>query len=70
MSAKLANDVAIELVRVGGPGGQHAGSRQHDMRLTHIPTGVVVFIPASLGIRSQHRMRAAGLEAIEWILSA
>lgn len=63
-------DIKIELIYRGTgttqpPGGQHAGSPPTDIRVTHIPTGIM----AQCGEhRSQHKNRTVCIEMIEWAL--
>lgn len=38
----LERDCAVEPVRAGGPGGQHRNKKFTGVRLTHLPTGLVV----------------------------
>lgn len=35
-------DITVEPVRGGGPGGQHRNKKWTGVRLTHLPTGIVV----------------------------
>lgn len=55
---ELLDQCRIETFMAGGKGGQHQNRTESGVRLTHLPTGVVVTAREE---RSQHRNKAAAL---------
>jgi protein subunit release factor A len=55
------NELKIETIRGKGPGGQHRNKTDSMVRITHIPTGIVVSVDG----RHQHKNRKAALEELE-----